>query len=321
MRHLPVERRGQGLGDRHERWRDGIGAVRVPVAEVQVGLVEGSRHVDGEPPSVGRQTHARPVLLLGRLEDERIALGVVAEPVEVDRAVVGLLAVGNGPGRGVAGVVEAGAVGQPGEIGRARARDAVGQRDASDHVQHVQHALFAAVLGQSVGQEGPVVARVVPVERGRAGGIERVGIERHPVGPIDPRADVQDGLVLPAFAPQVEVPAMGRRRDADGADREQLVEPAANGCAPGHPGQIALGACVLRLGPGAGLGAFAVLEPAVGIGDRLPVERVGRVDGRGGRRIGLSHPGRSRDRGRCGPCRSRAECSWSGRPRTRAAPG
>ena len=114
--------------------------------------------MDAQPAPVGRKAHARPVLLLGGLKHQQIGIGVVAEAVEVDAAVVVLLARGDVAGRGIAGVVEPGAVGQPGEVRGARAWDAVGKRDAAGDVEHVQHALLAAVLGEPVGQEGAVVA-------------------------------------------------------------------------------------------------------------------------------------------------------------------
>ena len=240
----------------------------------------------------GDRPHTGPVLLLGGLEDECVGLGGIAEAVEVDAAVVVLLGRGDGAWRRVAGVVEPGAVGQPGEIRRPRARNAVGQRDTPDNVEHVQHALLAAVLREPVGQECSVVARIVPIEGGRAGRVERVGIDGHPVGAVGTLAEVQHGLVLAALAPLVEVAAVRGRGHADRPDREQLIEPAANVRTSGDGGEVPLGERVLGLGPGTRLGSVALLEPAVRIGDRLPVERLGGVDGAGGRiGDGLSHPG------------------------------
>ena len=52
------------------------------------------------------------------------------------------------------------------------------------YVHHVQNALLTPVLGEAVGEERPVLARVPPVERRRPLGVQRVGIEQHTVRAI-----------------------------------------------------------------------------------------------------------------------------------------
>ena len=161
VRHLALERRGQVLRHRH-RW-----CARVQILEIEVGLVERSGNDDHQPPPVGRDPDARPVLLLRGLEDQRISGRIGAEAMEADRAVIGLLTLGYLTRRGITGVVEARAVLQPRQVGGARVGDAVGKDLAGIHVHHVEHALLAAVLGDAVGQQPSVVAGIVPVEGDR----------------------------------------------------------------------------------------------------------------------------------------------------------
>ena len=99
--HLALERGGEVFRDRHRR------GPAPEVLKVEVGLIEGAGDSDHQPAPIGRDPDARPVLLLGRLEDQRIAGGIGPQAVEVDRPVVVLLALGHLTGRGVAGVVEA----------------------------------------------------------------------------------------------------------------------------------------------------------------------------------------------------------------------
>ena len=124
------------------------------------------------------------------------------------------------------------AVGEPGQIRRARPRDPIGQRRARVDLQHVEHALLAAVLREPVGQQAPVLAGIEPVERGRALGIERVGVDQDAVLAVDALAHVQHRLVLPAVPPLVEVAAGHRLRRAR-ARRSRAARPAGRGCGPG----------------------------------------------------------------------------------------
>ena len=286
--HLAVEGGREVLRHGHQPRRQRLAGVAV--AEVEIGLIERAGDAHQQPPAVGRQAHARPVLLLRRTKHERVVRRVGTEGVEVDGAMVGLLVRGDLAGRGIARIVEAGRVRQPGEIGGPGAGDAVREIGPRAHREHVEHALLAAVQREPVGQQPAIIARVEPVEGGGAGRVERVGVDDHAVVAPGPVPDVEDGLVLPSVPPLVEVPAVGRGRHAQRADGEQLVEPAADRLPRGH-GEVAFGQRVLALGPLARIGVVAVLEPAVGVGDPLAVEHVDRVVDARGRVAGLSHPG------------------------------
>ena len=219
---LAVEGGRQILRDRRRR--------RPParqVLQVEIGLVEGAGDADHQPASVGREADAGPVLLLRRLEDQRVFGGIAAQPMKEDGAVIVLLALGH----------------------RARPRDSGCSRTRCRR---------AARPGQPRGcrRSGPRrIARCPP--RGRAarsarcrsrtarrpGGVpsslgknqssavvpsasSALGSSRTRSAPIDAVAHVEDRLVLRPFPPLIEVAAPSRRRRAQRADREQLLEPA-----------------------------------------------------------------------------------------------
>jgi hypothetical protein len=79
-------------------------------------------------------------------------------------------------------------------------------------------------LGELVGEQVALLRRLPGVERGRAGGIDRHGVEEHALGAV--RVDgEQHGVLLLGGAAQEELPLpapRGRRHDAG---REQLAEP------------------------------------------------------------------------------------------------
>ena len=239
-----------------------------------------------------------------------------------------LLAGGDRARGRVAGIVEPARVREPGDARGAGARDDVGERPQRVEVEQVEDARLAAVGREPVGEQPAVVAGIVPVERGGAGGVERVHVHRHAVRAMQPVAHVEHGMVLATLAPGVDVAAAQRRRHADASDAEQSGDAGAELLAPGHGREVRLGARVLRVGPGAGLGTLAVLEPAPGVGNRNPVQHIhgvvatgGHVRGRRERHGAVSRPARCPARGRSARCRSRAARSWGVRRPPRAAPG
>ena len=150
--------------------------------------------------------HVGPVL--GRAigpEDERVLAPVTPEHVLVDAAAVVLFAGGHGARLRITRVEEAGPVRPPFQRAGTRERNDVGEVAARVHVEDPQHALLAASLGHAVGQQAPVVARVVPVEGGGAVLRETRGIEEHPVLALAALTQVEDRLLLIAGPPLMEI--------------------------------------------------------------------------------------------------------------------
>jgi hypothetical protein len=217
---------------------------------------------------------------------------VAAEPVEEHRAVVVLLFVRDLALAGKAGVVEPGSIGEPCYVGSAGVGDSLTVDVAGRDIDHAQHALLRAVLGEAVGEQGAVFAGIPPVQRGGPLGVQRVGIEQHAVGAAAALAHVEHGLILASVPPLVEVPTAHRHRRAERADREQLRKAGPDGGPLRRRREPAFGERVLCFGPGPRLGAGAVLEPAIRIGYALAEELVHHA---GHRRNGIaeyvSHPG------------------------------
>ena len=79
-------------------------------------------------------------------------------------------------------------------------------------------------------------------------------------------------MVLPPLTAEIEVAAPYGSRGAEDPDRQQLAKPATDLLPGGHGRQVRLGESVLPVGPESCFRRLPVLEPAVGIGDRLAVE-------------------------------------------------
>ena len=175
---------------------------------------------------------------------------------------------------GVARVVEALAIGQPGYRGEAASLDPVGPILFLVDVAHVERALFVAVLREPEDEQLAVVGRRPPVERGRPILRQRVGIDQNLVGAFDAVAHVENGLVLVSFAFGVKVAKVTRRhlanrRRADGADAHQLAQAIVKEIATSDPPQHTARERVLFIGPALDLVAVSVLEPPIRVGHRL----------------------------------------------------
>ena len=162
MGNFPLECGGQVFRDWHQ------GATGGEIANVQIGLIEGPGHLDEQPAPVGGEAHPRPVFLLCRTIHQRVIGGIGSQPVQVDRAVVVLLARGDLVRRGIAGVIEGACIRQPGQRRGAHMGDSVGEVPASFQVEKMEHTLLAAVLRQAISQQQAIFARIIPVESGRA---------------------------------------------------------------------------------------------------------------------------------------------------------
>ncbi len=194
-------------------------------------------------------------------------------------------------GSGITGVVETAAVGEPGEVGRPGAGNPLGKVSPGIGLEKMQDTLLAAVLGESVRQQSPILARVVPVEGDRSGRVEAVGIHQHAIDAVDPLPHIQHGLVLAAVTSLVEVPTSDGYRHTDGADHQQLLESLTDLRALDPRREVGLGQGILTIGPVSGLGGVSVLEPTVGIGNRLAMQDIDCVAGWSWRVARINHPG------------------------------
>ena len=279
------------LAGRHRRWLP----VAVPVDEVDLALRPPLGDAHDQPAPVGRQIDAGPVGAIAAVAEDLVVVGrIVAEVVQEDAAVIGLLAGRHLARLGVARVEEAAAVGQPGERAGARAGDSIGEVLPAADVAHAQQRLLVAVVGGAVGDARAVVGGEPPVERARPVGPLLVDVDQRAIGALETVAQVEDRLVLRAVAARVEVAAFlplalalsvrvgarPRDRHAERSDREESAEPRLQRRASWKRVERFAGGRVLRLGPAHDGGRVALFEPA---------ERIGSCSDRGGGRCSGRH--------------------------------
>ena len=184
----------------------------------------------------------------------------------------------------VALVVEPPAVRRQRHLAVARGGKHIGQVLARIHVAQPDGDLVHAAFAHGVRHQPAVVRDVAQRHAGRVVGAERMGIDQHAVGAVQPVADVDDRQLLVGAPPAVEVaPAALVRQPGDvplqhpGGD---LAQPLAPRQRPEH--RIRVG--VLRVDPPARRGRLLVFEPAVRVGHRHAVQRIDDVPGLGGGR-------------------------------------
>ena len=190
-----------------------------------------------------------------------------------DVPVVHLLAFGNLALLGIARVVEAAVIGLPRDAGGARAFDGVGQQLVGGGLDDVQRAHLGAAFGGAVRDILAVVRCLPPVERNRSILGKLVDVHQHFVLAVHVFADVEDGLVLLAFAAGVEVILAANLRLAQVADFEQLLDAVVQLVAAGQLVEDAARVGQLRRHPLLRLGTASILQPAVRV-DNLVAEVV-----------------------------------------------
>jgi hypothetical protein len=109
VRQLPLKRGRESFGDGDHRPTAG------EILEIEIGLVEGAGDTDEQPVSIRREAYPRPILLLRRREDYGVGLRIVSKAMKKNPPMVVLLSLGDITGSGIAGVIEAAPVRQPGQ--------------------------------------------------------------------------------------------------------------------------------------------------------------------------------------------------------------
>ncbi len=256
-----------------EGGRRGVGAVQGGDPDVVAGGGAGRRR-DDQPPAVERD--GDPVVAAdveAGAEDLDVVRGIGPEPVEPDPAVVLLLVLGEPGGVEPADVVVAPGPGEPRDGGVARPVDRALDLLARGHVEHAQHALLRAALGQLVGQQVPLLAGLPGIERREAGRVERDRVDEHALGPVGVDRE-QDAVLLRALPPHEEATVAPPDRDAHDAGGQQVADPVGEGVATGPAGGVLGVQVVLRVRPGLRARVVGVLQPPVRVGHRVAVQVV-----------------------------------------------
>jgi hypothetical protein len=254
-----------GVGEALEQ--EGRLAVALAVGDPDLALVARAFVArDDQVPSVEGQVRAPDDLLLGRvLEDERVLVLGIAQPVEVDLREVVLVAGGHRSRLREARVVEAGLVRRPDDGGELR-QDLVRKVLARGDVADVDLLPIAPAPREAVSEQGAVLGGRRPRESDGAVGAERVGVEQDALLALEAFADVEHGLVLEAGVPREEVPRALFLGDGHPREIQQLGEARLDRVAP-RAVEVRARERVLGLDPFHRLRVRRVLEPAVRIGD------------------------------------------------------
>jgi hypothetical protein len=148
-------------------------------------------------------------------------------------------------------------------------------------IEDLENTLLISVFRETVRQQAPVLAGIVPVEGGGALRVQCVGIDSDLIGSLDTHSPVEDWVVLPTVSSQIEVPAADRHRYSQHTDAQELLQTSADRTAGGNLGQIGLGERILPSGPLLSFGSSSVFQPAIRIGDAFTVQDVDDVAGSG----------------------------------------
>src|SRR6185295_18038326 len=170
-------------------------------ALVARALVAGDHQV---PPVQGQVRAPEDFLLVRRLEDERVLLLRITEPVEVDLGEVVLVPGGYGARLREARVVEARLVRRPDDGGELR-EHLVRKVLARRHVADVDLLPVAAAAGEAVPEQRSVLGGRRAHEGDRTVGAERIGVEQDALLPVEALPYVEDRLVLEAGVPREEI--------------------------------------------------------------------------------------------------------------------
>ena len=207
-----------------------------------------------------------------------------------DVQVVDVVALGHVALVGIASVIEAGIVLLPRHLGDASLPDFVRQQLAGGGLDDVQGAVFGAAGRGAVSDVLAIVRREPPVERHGAVGGHLVGIHQRPVFSMQAFPHQQHRLVLGALAPDIKEVRPGELRRPDGANRKQLGQPIVDAVAPRQRIEQAAGVRHLIAHISLRVRTAGILQPAVGIGNLVPMNG---IDDR-------VHLGLGRPRGRAG---------------------
>ena len=165
---------------------------------------------------------------------------------------------------------------------------------AGHDIQHPEFRFLVPSAGQLVGEQPALLVRLPGIERGQPGRVQRRRVDQHPLRfPAGGRQ--QHPVLLPGQAAHEELPRAAPGRGADVPGGHQLLDPGLHPGPPGQPGLRVGPQRVLRPQPLLRGGAARVLQPAVRVGDAVPLQILDEV-------VAARHgiPGRVRARARRG---------------------
>ena len=209
-------------------------------------------------------------------EDLDVGRRVGAHGVEVDATVELRLVLGHERGVEAAHVVVLLAPREPRDGGVARAVDRSVDDLAGGDVHDPDDRLLRAALGDLVGEEVALLARLPRVEGGEPGGVERHGVEEHALGAVGVDG-AQHGELLAGVAAHEEPPVAAERRGADRPGTGELVDarPEVLDRVPLRAVGVEQDRLLHRPGSSPlGIAVRGVLEPAVGVGHEASVQVV-----------------------------------------------
>ena len=254
------------------------GAVAAEVAQVQVVAGGGAQgHADAQPAPVVGCLHPEVRRLVHPLAEEQLVVGAGGTQAVAPHAAVELLLSRRHPLVGEPGHVDQLlAPGQPGHVGPPAEQDGAVDNGPGGGVHHVQHAFLPAPLGGDVGHPVPLLGDPHQVEGGGETGIDGRRVDEHLLAAVLARYH-QDGMFLPRLAAPEERPAPDHGGQTD-HPREQRLQPRPQRVPSRHRVEHAPHQDVLLLAPALGAGIVHVLQPAIRIGHRVPVEHLHQVE-------------------------------------------
>ena len=183
--------------------------------------------------------------------------------------VVNLFTIGHFAFLGMSSVIETGAIFHPSNAGKARAFDGLGQNFAGRSFDEVKRALFRSAGGSAIGHIFSVFSRKPPVERDGSVGGQFVNVNQNLIVTFQFLAHIENGLVLVALAPGMEIIFAAHLRSADGAYLKQLRQARISFLASGEGVKDRAGITEFLLDVTLGIWVVRIFQIAIRIDDLM----------------------------------------------------
>ena len=213
---------------------------------------------------------------IGRGIDQLVGRLRRADTVEVDR-LIGVERLEFHPfGRLREARIEKSGIADPRDAGELGPADLVRQHLAGGHIEQADGPPVRTAILDRIGQQLAIVRRLPVGQRGRTVLGPAIRVDQQARGPGQGIADKQLRLVLQARIAHVEIVGAGLARQAEPFVIHQRLDPLGKPIPLRQRAEILLGHRVLLLHPGRDrrIGPDIVLQPTIGIGDRLAERRL-----------------------------------------------